>query len=80
MCIRDSLYAKCLSAEIWHKEFTNDKIEQGRCTILRDKILKYGGSRDPAHILENVLGPNALEKSFDGGFYPNSSHLLKEFD
>jgi hypothetical protein len=43
-------------------------------------MLKYGGSRDPAHILENVLGPNTLEKSFDGGVYPNSSHLLKEFD
>jgi mitochondrial intermediate peptidase len=72
------LYAKCLSAEIWHKEFTNDKIQQGGCTILRDKMLKYGGSRDPAHVLTNVLGPNALETSFDGGIYPSSTHLLKE--
>ena len=40
------LYAKCLSAKIWQQEFTNDKIGQGGCTILRDKMLKYGGSRD----------------------------------
>jgi intermediate peptidase len=72
------LYAKCLSAEIWHKEFTNDKIEREGCSILRDEMLKYGGSRDPAHIVENVLGPNTLQESFDGGVYPNSSHLLKE--
>ena len=45
--------------------------------MLRDRVLRHGGSVDPADILGDVLGPGAL-RAAEGGVAPDPAHALAE--
>jgi len=63
------LYADVLAENIWKRFFAGDSLASGAGEILRDKLLRHGGSRDPEILVREVLGNDAL-REYGGGFSP----------
>lgn len=72
------LYAKCFAAEIWNRHFSEDPLNPEAGDELRQKLLCFGGSRDPTEILEDVVPGAVLRKNGVRGIQPCSRLLLKE--
>ena len=57
------LYSKTFSGTIWQKCFVNDPLDKFHASRYAEKILYYGGSKDPLLMLNDLLGsePSPLE-------------------
>ena len=63
------LYADILAKDMWERYFAGDSLAPGAGEHLRDKLLKYGGSRHPETLVRGVLGRDSLVE-VGGGFRP----------
>ena len=63
------LYADVLAKDMWARYFAGDSLAPGAAEHLRDKLLKYGGSRHPETLVRGVLGRDSLVE-VGGGFRP----------
>eukprot|EP00897_Mesotaenium_endlicherianum_P009239 jgi/Mesen1/8343/ME000462S07790 len=63
---------------MWETHFAADPLSPEAGQVLRDRMLRHGGARDPALILADVLGPSDLQLSPSGGLKPSVTPLLKD--
>ncbi|KAF4372136.1 hypothetical protein F8388_000352 [Cannabis sativa] len=73
------LYAKCLSASIWQKVCKEDPLSLSTGVALREKLLQHGGAREPADILNGLVG-NGVIRYCNGGIVPDISSLCEEMN
>lgn len=71
------LYAKCFAATIWKKLCQEDPLSLTAGTALRTKVLQHGGSKEPAELLNDLVGEGIL-KHCDGGIVPDITCFLEE--
>ncbi|KAK8963084.1 hypothetical protein KSP40_PGU010344 [Platanthera guangdongensis] len=71
------LYAKCFAATIWEKVCHDDPLSLRTGTVIRTKLLRHGGAKDPANLLRNFVGDGIL-RSHNGGIVPDTSSLCRE--
>ncbi|KAJ6294520.1 hypothetical protein OIU76_022571 [Salix suchowensis] len=71
------LYAKCFAATIWKKLCQEDPLSLTAGTALRTKLLQHGGSKEPAELLNDLVGEGIL-KHCDGGIIPDITCFLEE--
>ncbi|KAJ7949611.1 Mitochondrial intermediate peptidase, mitochondrial [Quillaja saponaria] len=71
------LYAKCFAATIWRKLCQEDPLSLTTGTALRTKILQHGGAREPASLLNGLVGDGIL-RNCNGGIVPDISSLCDE--
>ncbi|CAM6092610.1 unnamed protein product [Calypogeia fissa] len=72
------LYARCIASSIWHQHCTQDPLSKETGEKLRRGLLQFGGAKDPAKMLRELLGNDALIASPGGGVSPAPNHLLEE--
>eukprot|EP00898_Chlorokybus_atmophyticus_P006739 jgi/Chlat1/7066/Chrsp57S06726 len=70
-------YATCMAARAWHGLFAGHSLNPDAGLQLRNKLLKWGGAKDPALLLSEFLGANALVE-VAGGIAPSCTDYLKE--
>jgi len=63
------LFADILAESIWKRHFAGDSLAFGAGKVLRDKLLRHGGSKDPEKLVRGVLGDDSLTE-VGGGFRP----------
>ncbi|XP_057476622.1 mitochondrial intermediate peptidase, mitochondrial isoform X2 [Actinidia eriantha] len=73
------LYAKCFAATIWQKICQDDPLSLATGSALRTRFLQHGGAKDPAYLLENLVGDGILRYR-DGGIVPDTTSLCREMD
>ncbi|XP_057798375.1 mitochondrial intermediate peptidase, mitochondrial isoform X2 [Salvia miltiorrhiza] len=71
------LFAKCFAATIWQKVLHEDPLSRGAGSALRFKLLQHGGAKDPAIILNDLVGDGAIRNQ-NGGIIPDITSLGKE--
>ncbi|CAI9774984.1 unnamed protein product [Fraxinus pennsylvanica] len=71
------LYAKCFAATIWQKLCQQDPLSLATGSSLRTKFLQHGGAKDPADILNDLVGSGAIRNQ-NGGIIPDITSLAKE--
>lgn len=72
------LYARCIASSIWHQHCRQDPLSRDTGEKLRHGLLQFGGAKDPAKMLRELLGNDALIASPAGGVSPAPNHLLQE--
>ncbi|KAA8539812.1 hypothetical protein F0562_026504 [Nyssa sinensis] len=73
------LYAKCFAATIWQKICQEDPLSLATGSALRTKFLQHGGAKEPAELLNNLVGDGILRYR-DGGIIPDLTSLCDEMD
>lgn len=71
------LYAKCFAATIWQKLCQQDPLSLATGSSLRTKFLQHGGAKDPADILNDLVGSGAIRNQ-NGGIIPDITSLAEE--
>ncbi|KAL3834596.1 hypothetical protein ACJIZ3_009332 [Penstemon smallii] len=71
------LYAKCFAATIWQKTCQEDPLSLDTGSALRSKLLQHGGAKDPAIILNDLVG-NCATQNQNGGIVPDITSLAME--
>ncbi|XP_061372981.1 mitochondrial intermediate peptidase, mitochondrial isoform X2 [Gastrolobium bilobum] len=71
------LYAKCFAATIWKKLCQEDPLSLNTGFALRTKFLQHGGAREPASLLNDLVG-DGIYRYYDGGIIPDISSLCDE--
>ncbi|GKV33757.1 hypothetical protein SLEP1_g42220 [Rubroshorea leprosula] len=71
------LYAKCFAATIWKKLCQDDPLSLTTGTALRTKFLQHGGAKEPAELLNDLVGDGILRYS-NGGIVPDITSFLDE--
>ncbi|KAG6546992.1 hypothetical protein Mapa_011608 [Marchantia paleacea] len=72
------LYARCFAASIWHQHCQEDPLNLETGEKLRRGLLQFGGAKDPAQMLQKLLGDDALVATPSGGVSPAPHHMLAE--
>ncbi|KAL3686148.1 hypothetical protein R1sor_004170 [Riccia sorocarpa] len=72
------LYARCFAASIWQQHCQEDPLNLETGEKLRRGLLEFGGARDPAHMLQELLGNDLVVASPSGGISPSPQHMLAE--
>lgn len=73
------VYARCLAAALWGRFFAEDSLAPGAGERLKDGLLRHGGAVDPAEVLRELLGGDALTELPEGrGHAPNPARALAE--
>ncbi|KAL2654121.1 hypothetical protein R1flu_022249 [Riccia fluitans] len=70
------LYARCFAASIWHQHCQEDPLNLETGEKLRRGLLEFGGARDPAHMLQKLVGKDAVVASKSAGISPSPQHML----
>ncbi|XP_027331078.1 mitochondrial intermediate peptidase, mitochondrial isoform X2 [Abrus precatorius] len=73
------LYAKCFAATIWKRLCQEDPLSPATGFALRTKFLQHGGARDPAALLNDLVG-DGIHRYDDGGIMPDISSLCEEMN
>ncbi|XP_062153687.1 mitochondrial intermediate peptidase, mitochondrial isoform X1 [Alnus glutinosa] len=71
------LYAKCFAATMWQKLCQEDPLSLTTGTALRKRLLQHGGAREPASLLNGLVGEGIL-RYCDGGIVPDITSLCDE--
>jgi intermediate peptidase len=71
------LYAKCFAATIWQKLCQDDPLSLTTGTALRTKLLQHGGAKDPADMLNDLVGDGILRQS-NAGIVPDITSFSDE--
>ncbi|MED6132523.1 Mitochondrial intermediate peptidase [Stylosanthes scabra] len=71
------LYAKCFAATIWKNLCQEDPLSLTTGFALRTKFLQHGGARDPASLLNDLVG-DGIYRHCNGGIIPDISSLCDE--
>ncbi|XP_022891022.1 mitochondrial intermediate peptidase, mitochondrial isoform X2 [Olea europaea var. sylvestris] len=71
------LYAKCFAATIWQKLCQQDPLSLATGSSLRTKFLQHGGAKDPADILNDLVGSGMIRNQ-NGGIIPDITSLAEE--
>lgn len=71
------LYARCFASTIWQKICQEDPLSSRAGSALRKKFLQHGGAKDPADILNDLVGHGVISHRF-GGIVPNITSLSQE--
>nr|KJB39354.1 hypothetical protein B456_007G008100 [Gossypium raimondii] len=71
------LYAKCFAATIWKKLCQEDPLSPTTGTLLRTKLLQYGGAKEPADLLTDLVG-DGIVRYHNGGIVPDVTSCLEE--
>ncbi|XP_062229626.1 mitochondrial intermediate peptidase, mitochondrial isoform X2 [Phragmites australis] len=71
------LYARCFATTIWQEVCQEDPLSRSTGTALRDKFLRYGGSKDPSSLLKDFLG-DAIIRNSGAGIIPDIGSLCKD--
>lgn len=71
------LYAKCFAATIWQKLCQEDPLSLTTGTALRTILLQHGGAKEPASLLNGLVGEGIL-RHCDGGIVPDITSLCEE--
>ncbi|KAM1231890.1 hypothetical protein ACFX13_042515 [Malus domestica] len=71
------LYARCFAATIWQKLCHEDPLSLTTGTALRTKLLQHGGAKDPADLLNGLVGDGIL-RDCNGGIVPDITCLCDE--
>jgi len=71
------LYARCFATTIWQEICQDDPLSCSAGSAIRDKFLRYGGSKDPSSLLKDFAG-DAIIRNSGGGIIPDISSLCKE--
>ncbi|KAL5569985.1 hypothetical protein UlMin_026560 [Ulmus minor] len=71
------MYAKCFAATIWQKLCKEDPLSLDMGTAIRTKFLQHGGAKDPADLLNGLVGEGILRHS-NGGIVPDVRSLCDE--
>jgi intermediate peptidase len=66
------LFADVLAEDMWTRFFAGDSLARGAGEILRERLLRHGGSKDPEKLIREVLGKDSL-REIGGGFCPRVS-------
>lgn len=69
------VYAKNFAAHIWAEYLERDPLSKDAGVALRQKILGFGGAKEPSAVLESALG---LPRNGAGGMQPDPSFLLRD--
>jgi len=51
------LWSRVYSTNLWDKLFESDPLSREAGELLRHRLLAHGGAKDPAEMLEEMLGP-----------------------
>ncbi|RLM55849.1 putative mitochondrial intermediate peptidase, mitochondrial [Panicum miliaceum] len=73
------LYARCFATTIWQEICQEDPLSRSAGSTIRDKFLRYGGSKDPSSLLKDFAG-DAIIRNSGGGIIPDINSLCKEID
>lgn len=71
------LYAKCFAATIWQKLCQEDPLSLTTGTALRTKLLQHGGAKEPADMLNDLVGDGIL-RYCNGGIVPDITSFSDE--
>ncbi|KAL6873710.1 hypothetical protein ACP4OV_013792 [Aristida adscensionis] len=71
------LYARCFATTIWQEVCQEDPLSRSAGSAVRDKFLRYGGSKDPSSLLKDLAGDAIIRKS-GPGIIPDINSLCKE--
>lgn len=71
------LYAKCFASTIWSKICKEDPLSLATGSALRTKFLQHGGAKDPASLLNDLVGDGIL-RYCNGGMVPDITCLCDE--
>ncbi|KAL5744367.1 hypothetical protein ACOSQ2_027483 [Xanthoceras sorbifolium] len=71
------LYAKCFAATIWQKLCQEDPLSLTTGTALRTKLLQHGGAKDPADMLNDLVG-NGILRHCSTGIVPDITSFSDE--
>lgn len=72
------LFARCFAATIWHKVCMGDPLSLETGEILRTSLLQHGGGKDPALMIKECAGEEALVSCSNGGVKPTIVSLFSE--
>lgn len=72
------LYAKCFASTIWNKICKEDPLSLHTGSALRTKFLQHGGAKDPASLLNDLVGDGILRYCNGGGIVPDITCLCDE--
>lgn len=73
------MYAKCFASTIWQKICQEDPLSLEKGSALRMKFLQHGGAKDPASILNDLVGEGVINQR-GGGIVPNLTSLSQEME
>ncbi|KAK3009814.1 hypothetical protein RJ639_013939 [Escallonia herrerae] len=73
------LYAKCFAATIWEKTCKEDPLSLATGSALRSKFLQHGGAKDPADLMNDLVGGETVRYR-DGGMVPDITSLCNEME
>ncbi|KAK3040094.1 hypothetical protein RJ639_027820 [Escallonia herrerae] len=73
------LYAKCFAATIWEKTCKEDPLSLATGSALRSKFLQHGGAKDPADLMNDLVGGETV-RCRDGGIVPDITSLCNEME
>ncbi|TVU08606.1 hypothetical protein EJB05_42015 [Eragrostis curvula] len=71
------LYARCFASTIWQQICQEDPLSRSTGSAIRDKLLRYGGSKDPSTLLKDFAG-DAIIRNSGTGIIPDISSLCRE--
>ncbi|XP_050225251.1 mitochondrial intermediate peptidase, mitochondrial isoform X2 [Mercurialis annua] len=71
------LYARCFSATIWKKLLHEDPLSLATGTAIRTKLLQHGGAKEPAEMMNDLVGEGII-RYCNGGIVPNMTSFLDE--
>lgn len=71
------LYAKCFASTIWKNLCEDDPLSLDTGTALRTKFLQHGGAKEPAEMLNDLVG-EGIVKSSGEGIVPDLTSFLDE--
>ncbi|OQU76928.1 probable mitochondrial intermediate peptidase, mitochondrial isoform X2 [Sorghum bicolor] len=71
------LYARCFATTIWQEVCQEDPLSCSAGSAIRNKFLRFGGSKDPSSLLKDFAG-DAIIRNSGSGIIPNIGSLCKE--
>ncbi|WCJ36511.1 Mitochondrial intermediate peptidase mitochondrial [Euphorbia peplus] len=71
------LYARCFAATIWEKLCKEDPLSITTGNALRTKVLQHGGAKEPAEMLNDLVG-EGIVRYIDGGIVPDMTSFVDE--
>jgi mitochondrial intermediate peptidase len=71
------LYARCFATTIWQQVCQEDPLSRSTGSAIRDKLLRYGGSKDPSTLLKDFAG-DAIVRNCGSGIVPDICSLCRE--
>ncbi|KAG4118310.1 hypothetical protein ERO13_D11G010266v2 [Gossypium hirsutum] len=77
MHIRFSHFLTYGAATIWKKLCQEDPLSPTTGTLLRTKLLQYGGAKEPADLLTDLVG-DGIVRYHNGGIVPDVTSCLEE--